>query len=244
MQGDLIIGLVVDMSGSMAHVTEQTIQSVNDLVSEQAGQAGRTWVTTTLFNSNEITTLYRMEDASSAPTLDTSIYRPDYGTPLHDAIGRTLRYMSEDIDTLPLDAHDAKKLFVIVTDGQENQSKEFKLDGIKELIAQRTAEGWDFLYLGAGIDSFGAEQMGILRNSTVSYAHNAATMHATTQSLSSNVSAYRGGVGSVADVAANVQADADASVEGDATVPAPPSVKPKRRKLGPIEGPRSYKDKY
>lgn len=215
MQGDLIIGMVIDKSGSMSHVREQTIQSVNLFLTDQANQPGRTWVTLTTFNSNDITTLYRTKAAKDV-YLDLESYVTDYSTPLHDAIGRTLRYMEEDINALPLDAHDAKKLFVIVTDGAENASKEFKLDAIKTLIQQKEASGWDFIYLGAGIDSFGAEQMGISLQNTVSSQHSTVGTQALYGSFSANVSAYRGMAGStIADVAAAVQKDVDEDDDGN-----------------------------
>lgn len=215
MQGDLIIGMVIDKSGSMSHVREQTIASVNQFLSEQAAQPGRTWVTLTVFNSNDITTLYRTKAAKDV-YLDLESYVTDYSTPLHDAIGRTLRYMEEDINALPLDAHDAKKLFVIVTDGAENASKEFKLDAIKTLIQQREGEGWDFLYLGAGIDSFGAEQMGIAKHNTVTSSHTVSGTQSLYGTVSANVSAYRNFAGStIADVAAAVQKDVDEDDDGN-----------------------------
>jgi hypothetical protein len=95
--------------------------------------------------------------------LDPQTFVPRGGTPLLDAtgllIGRTMVDQSARI-AAGLQAEDI--IFVTVTDGEENQSREFNLAQIRELVEKRTEEGWAFIYLSAGIDAYAdAAQMGI-----------------------------------------------------------------------------------
>lgn len=80
---------------------------------------------------------------------------------------------------------------VILTDGGENASKEFKNDEIKNLIDARTKDGWQFVFIGANQDSFAtAGQMGINPHNTMNYAGDAKTTRSAMKSMSSNVSDY------------------------------------------------------
>jgi hypothetical protein len=95
--------------------------------------------------------------------LDSQTFEPRGGTPLLDAtgllIGRTMVDQSARI-AAGLQAEDI--IFVTITDGEENQSHEFNLAQIRELIEKRTEDGWSFIYLSAGIDAYAdAAQMGI-----------------------------------------------------------------------------------
>jgi hypothetical protein len=95
--------------------------------------------------------------------LDSQTFAPRGGTPLLDAtgllIGRTMIDQSARV-AAGLQAEDI--IFVTITDGEENESHEFNLAQIRELVEKRTEEGWAFIYLSAGIDAYAdAAQMGI-----------------------------------------------------------------------------------
>ena len=95
--------------------------------------------------------------------LDSESFVPRGSTPLLDAtgllIGRTMVDQAARV-AAGLQAEDI--IFVTITDGEENQSREFNLAQIRELVEKRTEEGWAFIYLSAGIDAYAdAAQMGI-----------------------------------------------------------------------------------
>ena len=95
--------------------------------------------------------------------LTPQTFVPRGGTPLLDAtgllIGRTMVDQSARI-AAGLQAEDI--IFVTITDGEENESSEFNLSQIRELIEKRTNDGWAFVYLSAGLDAYAdAAQMGI-----------------------------------------------------------------------------------
>jgi Mg-chelatase subunit ChlD len=108
-----------------------------------------------------ITRIYDGVPIQSVNSLAKDQYDPRGGTPLYDAMGQTLRDMTG-----------ARMFVVVVTDGQENTSQEYDLQGIKDMINEREAQGWDFIFLGADIDAWGtnARGMGIARGKTVSFS--------------------------------------------------------------------------
>jgi len=80
--------------------------------------------------------------------LDNTSYQPDALTPLYDAIGKTVAELEkEKIDK------DCRVIFVIITDGQENNSREFDKAKIVKIIKEKE-KVWTFVYLGADQDAW------------------------------------------------------------------------------------------
>ena len=99
----------------------------------------------TILFDHEYEMLYKRKDLFDVDELTEKEYQVRGSTALLDAIGRTIITMQKEIS--------GKVLFVITTDGRENSSVEFTKTQIKNLI---TNSNWEFLYLGADIDSYGA----------------------------------------------------------------------------------------
>ena len=71
---------------------------------------------------------------------------------------------------LPEEYRPEKTIFVIITDGYENASREYSYDRVKKMIEQKKEDGWEFLFLGANIDAIGeAEKIGIAADRSVTY---------------------------------------------------------------------------
>jgi hypothetical protein len=148
----------------MAPIANDVIGGFNTFIDEQVRNGADARMTIVQFDSQD------PQDVTiwGAPLpeithLDSQTFVPRGGTPLLDAtgllIGRTMVDQSARI-AAGLQAEDI--IFVTVTDGEENQSREFNLAQIRELIEKRTEEGWAFIYLSAGIDAYAdAAQMGI-----------------------------------------------------------------------------------
>jgi hypothetical protein len=100
-----------------------------------------------------------------------------------DSIGRTINEMNTDRDVV----------FVIITDGHENASKEFKSEAIKKMIETLESENkWKFVYLGANQDSiFVGDLLGIKAGSSMTWAATDAGVENTFLSMSSNLRSYR-----------------------------------------------------
>lgn len=146
-----IVNFVLDETGSMGVIKEATINGVNEYFQMLRERKGRVYLTLTQFNSEKVEVVHDHVIMSKVPDLTPETYQPDALTPLYDAIAATIKATEKRI---------AKRksqpavLCVIMTDGQENASKEYSRDAIFALIRDKTDEGWTFTYLGANQDSY------------------------------------------------------------------------------------------
>ena len=154
---EMDIVFLLDRSGSMGGMEEDTIGGYNSYLKEQKNKKAR--VTTILFD-NEYEILHQREDIKKVKELTKEEYYVRGCTALLDAIGKTINLM---------DHEKAKKvIFIITTDGLENASREFNKDQIKEMIKKHC--NWEFMYIGANIDSYQeGETIGIKRNNISNY---------------------------------------------------------------------------
>ena len=142
---DMHIVFILDESGSMGSIWDSTIDAVNEYFNAQKLEEGKTWVTLVKFDT-EFRPLYNFMPLKDIKPLTRETYCPRGMTALHDAIGRTI------------DEHKNRKniktIFVVMTDGGENSSKQHTLDSVKTRIEKQKKDGWDFVFLGANIDSY------------------------------------------------------------------------------------------
>jgi Mg-chelatase subunit ChlD len=176
-----VVALVLDETGSMAPTVTDTIGAVNDYFKTLAKDAPSALVSVMEFSDcfgNEPTfrVLATAAKVKDVPALTTENYRPRGNTPLYDAIGKAIT----ETETVKADRY----LLVVMTDGEENASKEWRLDGIKKLIEKKQGENWTIVYLGANQDAWAvAGAMGVSRGSTMSYAQTSRGVRQTTSSL-------------------------------------------------------------
>lgn len=196
------IVVLLDRSGSMQSIQKDTEGGFNAFIEEQKKVEGPCNVTLVQFNTSGIETVYEGQPVGAVPKL---FMHPSGGTPLLDAIGKTIAKTRIRLDKCPACGHEgdmgAKVLFVIITDGEENQSREFKRDHIKTLIEERTRAGWAFVYLGANVDAFGeASSIGISVLRTANYAANEKGVLSAYAGVSQAAVAFRGAVAAGAPV--------------------------------------------
>lgn len=170
-----LVGVVLDKSGSMQRLQDVTITSFNELLQEQ--QRHDVQMLITLFDTT--VDMHPIEDVAHVSPLDKVSYAPDGMTALLDAIGLTVAEM---------DKHpNSKRVLAIITDGAENASREYTHQQIRKLIEDRQDNGWDVLFLGAGLDAMKeAEAIGVAAGSTAGYT----ASYAGTQSAHSTMSSY------------------------------------------------------
>ncbi len=144
---------ILDMSGSMHGLTDDTIGGFNSVLKEQAEKEGRVLVTTYLFN-NDSRRIHDRVPISEVPAMTRNEYRPGGCTALMDAVGDAIRHIvgihryarKEDVPE--------RTLFVIITDGMENASHRYSRQKIREMIEhEKEKYGWDFLFLASNIDA-------------------------------------------------------------------------------------------
>lgn len=160
------IVLIIDRSGSMSSRREEAENSINRFIDKQKNASGYTNLTLVEFD-NEYNILYdgiSISEITNKYNLD-----PRGMTALFDTIGKTINLVGHRLSNTQERDRPGLVTVVIVTDGQENCSKEFALDKIKELIShQEKKYNWQFTYLGADQNSFqDAQKIGI--NSAVQY---------------------------------------------------------------------------
>lgn len=172
---------ILDRSGSMSGLEKDTIGGFNSMLEKQKKEKleGETFITTILFD-HEYELLHKRKPISTIKPITEKEYFVRGNTALLDAIGKTILHLKEIRfcgDTEKCVATLNKVLFVIITDGEENSSKEFNLEKVKKLIQEQTKAGWEFLFLGANIDAISvAESVGIDSSKAVTYkADNAGT---------------------------------------------------------------------
>ncbi len=144
---------ILDRSGSMASLTDDTIGGFNSMIQKQKKEDGLALVTTVLFD-NQIEILHNRVPLEEIHPLTKKEYYARGCTALLDAVGCTINRIKWIHSTAFESAVPAKTLFVIVTDGYENASREFSDRLVKNMIKEQQEKfGWTFLFLGANIDA-------------------------------------------------------------------------------------------
>ena len=144
---------ILDKSGSMAGLEKDTIGGFNSMLTKQKSEAGQCRVTTVLFD-NRYTLLHDRIDIRAVSPITEKEYFVGGSTALLDAIGRSIKKIA-DVQRSTSEEYRAEKvIFIIITDGEENSSREFSADTVRKLISEEKERyGWEFLFLGANIDA-------------------------------------------------------------------------------------------
>jgi hypothetical protein len=163
------IVVLVDRSGSMASVRADMEGGFNTFISKQKELPGKCSVTLAQFD-DKYELVYQNKPLAEVPNLDLV---PRGWTALLDAVGRTISEVGDRLRKTPEHKRPGKLLFMIITDGQENRSVEFKREKVKEMVKHQTDKyQWDFIFLGANQDAFlEAEKLGIFGTSSISFDH-------------------------------------------------------------------------
>ena len=153
---DVELVFILDRSGSMGGLESDTIGGYNSMLSKQKKEkTGKVSVTTVLFD-DQYELLYNQVPIEKVSPMTEEEYYVRGSTALLDAIGKTVMQVKANQDKKEIKD---KVLFVIITDGMENASREYRADQIKKLIEERKEkDNWEFLFLGANIDAIGAAQ--------------------------------------------------------------------------------------
>lgn len=146
---DVLVNFVLDKSGSMGGLVESTVEGFNAFLDEQRKGEGKALLSLTLFDTS-FDVRFVGHDLREVPPLGSreNRYSPQGGTALYDAVVTTIRGAEAWLANHPEFAGDV--VTVIQTDGEENSSRTASLDEVNELISAKSAEGWEFVFLGTG----------------------------------------------------------------------------------------------
>lgn len=161
---------ILDKSGSMGGLEKDTIGGYNAMLAKQRAVAGECHITTVLFD-NEYELLHDRIDIRAVSPISQKEYFVGGSTALIDAIGKTIKKVSNVQKHTADDYRAERVMFVIITDGAENASREYSADEVKAQIKrQKRAYDWEFIFLGANIDAVQtAEQFGIAPDRAIDY---------------------------------------------------------------------------
>lgn len=184
--------MVLDRSGSMESIADDTIGGFNKFLDDQKAVPGQATISLVQFD-DKYEVVMDGSAIASANRLDRKTFVPRGSTALLDAIGRTINKTGDRIGKMEEKDRPEKVLFVIITDGQENASREFTNEKINEMIShQRDIYQWQFVFLAANQDAIStASKMGIGANASMTYAANSAGSKAAFASLSANTASLR-----------------------------------------------------
>jgi ADP-ribosylglycohydrolase len=187
------VSFLIDRSGSMQHMVGDVIGGYNEFVKEQQAAEGKCTFTSVQFDSTEpFKVNIDAADINEVPELTTNDYEPRGLTPLLDAFGMLIKSVAKREESLekPED-----QILVIFTDGQENASTKWTYEVLFNLVAEKEAEGWTFVFMGANQDSYNVGgQLGIRQENIQNFRGDGRGTRAAMKSFSRGMSEYRSAV--------------------------------------------------
>lgn len=184
--------ILADRSGSMGHIQKDMNGGIHQLLADQAKQPGAVVVDIVTFDTvveNPYTGV-RPDDVKS----DIIVARG--GTALNDALGSTIVRLGEELAALDEDDRPGHVIFVVVTDGEENSSREYSTDTVRQMVKHQQEQwGWTFMFLAANVDAFGmGANYGFVRDHTISYAADGEHSQSVIATASAGVTRTRSGL--------------------------------------------------
>ncbi len=144
---------ILDKSGSMEHLQDETIKQFNSLIESQKKVDGEAFVTTVLFDT-VYKTLHEHVNLQKVTQMTREDYQSFGGTALLDAVGKTIDEVGIRLAHTPEEERPEKIIVAIMTDGEENASREYTYEQVKGKIEhQKEKYSWTFLFFGNGIDA-------------------------------------------------------------------------------------------
>lgn len=188
------IHFLLDRSGSMARIAHDVIGGFNTFLAAQQAAGPDARITLVQFDSQDPHEVVQAGvPILEARPLDATIFRPRGGTPLLDATARLIERARQEANIRAANGLPKEDIvFVSITDGEENQSRETTLEQVRKLIAACEAEGWTFVFLSASLEAYHeAGTMGIAPGARMSFSYDSAGTHLAMSELSASVSRFR-----------------------------------------------------
>ena len=188
------IHILLDRSGSMAAIALDVIGGFNTFLRDQQANGADARITLVQFDSQDPQeVILAGAPIMEATPLDHSIFKPRAGTPLLDATGRLIERARLEASLRATNALPKEDIvFVSITDGEENQSRDYTLERVRQMIKECEADNWTFVFLSAGLDAYDeAGRMGLGRKGTQAFAASGRSVSMAMHSLSTSMSTHR-----------------------------------------------------
>ncbi len=188
------IVFILDRSGSMAGLEDDTVGGFNAMVEKQKKEPGTALLSAVLF-SDRSEVLYDRTDIRKIEPMTDRQYRVGGCTALLDAIGGAVHHIANVHRYAREEDRPARTIFVITTDGMENASRKYGGREVRRMVEDaKKQNGWEFIFLAANIDAAEtAESIGIPREASMNYTADSADTTKLYRRISRAVGAMRGG---------------------------------------------------
>lgn len=185
---DTHITFVLDSSGSMHSIADDTIGGFNAFLDDQRTEEGK--ATVSLFDfADDVSRVYRGKDLTAADDLTDETYTPGGRTALHDAMMRAISDTEGFLAEREADPETV--IMVVLTDGKENAS-ETPIGPLREQVEAKQASGWEFLFIGAKQDAvLAASEFGVDRDQALTMNHSGEGAKSAYESTSRVISEIR-----------------------------------------------------
>lgn len=154
------VAFIIDSSGSMSGSESDVIGGFKKTIEEQKAVKDGECIVTLYEFASDVKQVYLGKTLDKVEDLD---YKVGGMTRLYDGIGTAVDDIGKWLAKMDESERPSKNLIVIITDGGENSSTEYRLKDIKDRIKEQTEKySWDFIYLGNGLsDAKDANDIGI-----------------------------------------------------------------------------------
>ncbi|MBQ8995816.1 MAG: VWA domain-containing protein [Oscillospiraceae bacterium] len=185
--------LILDRSGSMSGLEDDTIGGFNSMIEKQKKEEGDAYVSVVLFDDRSEVIYDRVDIKKVEPMTDKQYYVRGC-TALLDAVGGAIHHIGTVHKYAREEDRPGKTVFVIITDGMENASRRYDYEQVRKMIERQQEQyHWEFLFLGANIDAAKeAGRMGIRRGRSANYHSDTAGTQLNYEVLSKVVGSVRG----------------------------------------------------
>lgn len=184
---------IIDRSGSMASIRNDAIGGFNTFLKEQQKIKTDQCLFTYAQFDDEYELVHDCKPIEDIPPLDENTFVPRASTALLDAMGKTIASVGERLAKTDEDKRPSIIIVMILTDGQENCSREYTKQRINEMVkTQREQFKWEFIFLAANQDAIAeAHSYGIQAKNAANFSADAAGTQDICDNASKGISTYR-----------------------------------------------------
>lgn len=190
------ISVILDRTGSMESIRDDTIGGFNAFLNVQKAQPGLATLTLVQFDSQDpYEIVHHFKPLAEILQLTRQTFVPRASTPLLDAMGRGINDLEKSLADMAEEERPSRVVMVIITDGQENASHEFRKDQIEKMIKDKQEKAaWQFVFLSADLAAIGdALASGVRAASVMGHDKDGHGTQAAWAALSRSIADYRAG---------------------------------------------------
>ena len=183
---------ILDRSGSMSGLENDTIGGFNSMIEKQKKEEGEAYISTVLFD-DKTEVLYDRVPVKKVKSMTDKQYFVRGCTALLDALGGAIHHISNIHKYAKDEDVPEKTLFIITTDGMENSSHKYNYEKVRKMVKKAKSKyGWEFLFLGANIDAIEvAGRFGVSADRAINYECDSVGTRLNFEVIAKTVSAVR-----------------------------------------------------